>query len=100
MSDKSIMGTIVNAEVINESSIILRILLDNNRYVSIIRTTEDPWFRIPSGRDPVTELREVCDLFNGFRIVDGEREPTLNFVQKRILIEAEPQDDEGVETIE
>jgi hypothetical protein len=99
MSGKTIMGTIVNAEVIDESSIVLRIFLDNNRYVSIIRTTEDPWFRIPPGRDPVTELQEVCDLFNGFRIVDGEREPILNFVQKRILIEAEPED-EGVEEIE
>jgi len=75
---KKIQGSVVKAEVLpNENGIMLRILLDNNKYVVVTSTTEDPWLRIPEGKDAKKELQEVCDLFNGYKIVNGEKEIKL-----------------------
>ena len=85
---KSITGYVVTAEVTaNKKGITIGLKPDSGKMMMFSSTIEDSWLKIPEGKDAETELQKVCDLLTGYHTINGERQPIVGFMPKKLTIE-------------
>ena len=87
MSNKQITGIVKDAEITEDRRGLQLMIESNGRIFKVISTIDDPWLRVPKGKDPVEELQKVCSLLKGIEIVDGAPTPIPGFTPRQITIQ-------------
>ena len=81
---------VIDATVnLDATGIFLLSEIEKDKRKVLFFSIEDDWLRIPEGKIAAVELQKVCDLLNGYRIVDNEKIPIKGKYPKTLTVKVE-----------